>query len=142
MLVDNPALAGKMVVGPVPGNGTTLALLSPASISASCRYPEQAWKFIKFQTEKKWVVAMAQVSDWMPLRNDMANDPAFQDPLMQRFLEIGLKARSYPLPHPAWAEIGTVDIVTAVQRAILEPAKTEQIFRDLDTLLDKKLNDY
>ena len=140
--VDNPAMAGKMSVGPVPGNGATLALLSPASISSSCKYPDQAWKFIKFQAEKKWALERARVSNWMPLRNDMTHEPEIaQDPLLQRFLEIGAKARSYPLPHPAWAEIGTVDIVKAVQRALLEPAQTDQIFRDLDTLLTKKLND-
>jgi ABC-type glycerol-3-phosphate transport system substrate-binding protein len=142
VLVDNPGLAGKMVVGPVPGNGSTLALLAPASISSSCKYPDAAWKFIKFQTEKKWALERARVSNWMPLRNDMANEPdVAKDPLMQRFLEVGANARSYPLPHPAWADIGSVDIVKAVQRALLDPAQTEQIFRDLDAALNKKLND-
>ena len=104
--------------------------------------PDQAWKFIKFQAEKKWALERARVSNWMPLRNDMLNEPEVaRDPLMQRFLEVGAKARSYPLPHPAWADIGTVDIVKAVQRALLDPAQTDQIFRDLDALLNKKLND-
>jgi len=142
MLVDNPSLAGRMTVGPVPGNGATLALLAPASIASSCKYPDQAWKFIKFQAEKKWALERARVSDWMPLRNDMMDEPEIaQDPLLQRFMQIGLQARSYPLPHPAWAEIGGVDVVKAVQRALLDPAHTEQIFRDLDALLNKKLND-
>ncbi len=139
---DNPALAGKIVVGPVPGNGTTLATLAPASISASCKYPEQAWSFIKFQAEKHWAVERARVSNWMPLRNDMSDDPAIaKDPQLQQFLEIGRKARSYPLPHPAWADIAGTDVVKAVQRALLDPAHTDQIFADLDSMLTKKLND-
>ena len=142
VLGDNPGLAGKLVVGPVPGNGVTLATLSSASIAASCKYPNQAWAFIKFQAGKHWAAERARVSNWMPLRNDMAGDPEIaKDPQLQRFLEIGRTARSYPLPHPAWADIAGTDIVKAVQRALLDPARTEQIFRELDVMLTRKLND-
>ncbi len=142
VLGDNPALAGKLLVGPVPGNGATLATLAPASISASCKYPAQAWAFIKFQAEKRWAVERIRVSNWMPLRTDMGDEPSVTgNPQLQQFLEIGRKARSYPLPHPAWADIAGTDVVKAVQRALLEPARTEQIFTELDAMLTKKLND-
>ena len=139
---DNPGLAGKLVIGPVPGNGATLATLASASISASCKYPKQAWAFIKFQTERRWALERARVANWMPLRADLADDPALaSDPQLQQFLAIGRQARSYPLPHPAWADIAGTDVVKAVQRALLDPARTEQIFRELDAMLTKKLND-
>jgi len=54
---------------------------------------------------------------------------------------MGSNARSYPLPHPAWAEIAAVDIVDAVQRALLAPEKTDEIFRELDVKVTKKLRD-
>jgi hypothetical protein len=78
----------------------------------------------------------------MPLRNDLANDPQIRaDPLLAEFVKIGEHARSYPLPSPIWADIAANDIVDAVQRALLAPDKTEEIFRDLDVRLTKKLKD-
>jgi hypothetical protein len=45
------------------------------------------------------------------------------------------------LPSPVWADIAANDIVDAVQKALLAPEKTEQIFRELDARLTKKLRD-
>jgi ABC-type glycerol-3-phosphate transport system substrate-binding protein len=142
---DNPAIEGKMFVAPMPSripNAPTLATVSAHSISQSCRNPEAAWRFIKFDMDKKWAIERAVVANWMPLRRDLANEPRIQaDPLLAEFVRIGTNARSYPLPHPAWADIAANDIVDAVQRALLEPARTEAIFRDLDTRLTRKLRD-
>jgi ABC-type glycerol-3-phosphate transport system substrate-binding protein len=142
---DNPAMKGKSVVGPIPANvpnAPTLATVTASSISSSCANPDAAWKFIKFDAEKKWAIERAKVANWMPLRNDLADDPAIKaDPLLEQFVRIGQNARSYPLPHPLWADIAANDIVDAVQKALLAPEKTEAIFRDLDTRLTKKLRD-
>jgi len=142
---DNPAMKGKSVVGPIPANvpnAPTLATVTASSISSSCANPDAAWKFIKFDAEKKWAIERARVANWMPLRNDLADDPAIKaDPLLEQFVRIGQNARSYPLPHPLWADIAANDIVDAVQKALLAPEKTEAIFRDLDTRLTKKLRD-
>ena len=76
------------------------------------------------------------------MRNDVADDPAVKaDPMLEEFVRMGQHARSYPLPHPAWAEIAANDIVDAVQKALLAPEKTDEIFRDLDARLTKKLRD-
>lgn len=142
---DNPAMAGKSFVAPAPANipnAPTLATVTASSISSSCPNPEAAWKFIKFDAGRKWAVARARVANWMPLRNDLADDPEIKaDPMLAQFVQIGRNARSYPLPHPAWAEIAANDIVDAVQKALLAPDKTDEIFRDLDTRLSKKLRD-
>ncbi len=142
---DNPALAGKMFVATSPSNvpnAPTLATVTASSISSSCANPDVAWKFIKFDAGRKWAIQRAKVSNWMPLRNDLADDPEIKsDPLLAQFVRIGQNARSYPLPHPAWAEIASNDIVDAVQKALLAPEKTDEIFRDLDTRLTKKLRD-
>jgi len=142
---DNPAMKGKMFVAPGPANvpnAPTLTSVAASSISSSCPYPDAAWKFIKFDAGKKWTVERAKVANWMPTRNDMADDPAIEaDPLLAQFVQIGNNARSYPLPSPIWAEIAANDIVDAVQRALLAPDKTEEIFRDLDAKLTKKLKD-
>ncbi len=142
---DNPAMKGKSFVAPGPANipnAPTLATVSASSISTSCPHPEAAWKFIKFDAGKKWAVERARVANWMPLRNDMADDPAIKaDPLLAQFVQIGTNARSYPLPSPIWAEIAANDIVDAVQKALLQPDKTEEIFKDLDVRLTKKLKD-
>ncbi|HTI46654.1 MAG TPA: hypothetical protein VMB76_08860, partial [Casimicrobiaceae bacterium] len=63
------------------------------------------------------------------------------DPMLEQFVKIGQNARSYPLPHPLWADIASNDIVDAVQKALLAPDKTDDIFRELDTKLTKKLKD-
>jgi len=142
---DNPAMKGNMFVAPIPANkanAPTMSTMTASSISASCPHPEAAWKFIKFDSGKKWSIERARVANWMPLRNDLANDPQVKaDPLLAQFVQIGTHARSYPLPSPIWAEIAAGDIVDAVQRALLQPEKTEEIFRELDARLTKKLRD-
>jgi len=142
---DNPAMAGKSFVAPPPANvpnAPTLSTVTASSISASCQHPDAAWKFIKFDADRKWSIARAKVANWMPLRNDLADDPEIKaDPLLGQFVRIGRNARSYPLPHPAWAGIAANDIVDAVQKALLSPEKTDEIFRDLDVRVTKKLRD-
>ena len=142
---DNPAMAGKSFVAPPPANvpnAPTLSTVTASSISASCQHPDAAWKFIKFDADRKWSIARAKVANWMPLRNDLADDPEIQaDPLLAQFVRIGRNARSYPLPHPVWAELAANDIVDAVQKALLAPDKTDEIFKDLDARLTKKLRD-
>jgi ABC-type glycerol-3-phosphate transport system substrate-binding protein len=145
VLGDNPAMKGKMFTTPIPTNvvgAPTLATASASSISASCAHPDAAWKFIKFDADRKWAVQRAVVANWMPLRNDVADDPAIKaDPMLAEFVRMGAHARSYPLPHPAWADIAANDVVDAVQKALLSPERTDEIFRDLDARLNKKLND-
>jgi ABC-type glycerol-3-phosphate transport system substrate-binding protein len=142
---DNPSMNGKSFVAPIPANvpnAPTLATVTASSISASCPNPDAAWKFIKFDAEKKWAVERAKVANWMPLRNDLGDDPAIKaDPMLAQFVQIGTNARSYPLPHPLWADIASNDVVDAVQKALLAPEKTDEIFRDLDARLSKKLKD-
>ncbi|MBS0320649.1 MAG: sugar ABC transporter substrate-binding protein [Proteobacteria bacterium] len=142
---DNPALKGKLFATSNPANvpdAPTLATVTASSISASCKYPEAAWKFIKFDADRKWSIERAVVANWMPMRNDIADAPEIKaDPMLAQFVAMGAHARSYPLPHPAWAEIAANDIVDAVQKALLDPDKTDQIFRELDAKVTKKLND-
>jgi multiple sugar transport system substrate-binding protein len=142
---DNPAMANAMVAAPIPTNApnaTTLATMTPTSISSSCSHPDEAWKFIKFEAEPKWSIMRAKVANWMPLRSDLANDPEIQsDPMLKAFVEMGRNARTYPLPHPLWADIAAGDVVDAVQKALLDPDKTEAVFKALDVKLTKKLND-
>jgi len=136
-------MKGKVFVAPGPANianAPTLATVTASSISTSCPQPDLAWKFIKFDAGRKWAVERARVANWMPMRNDLADDPAIKaDPLLEQFVKIGTNARSYPLPSPVWAEIAANDIVDAVQKALLAPDKTEEIFRDLDARVTKKL---
>jgi ABC-type glycerol-3-phosphate transport system substrate-binding protein len=142
---DNPAMKGKVFVAPGPANianAPTLAVVTASSIAASCPHPDAAWKFIKFDAGRKWAVERARVANWMPMRNDLADDPGIKsDPLLLQFVQIGTNARAYPLPSPIWAEIAANDIVDAVQKALLQPDKTGEIFRDLDVRLTKKLRD-
>jgi ABC-type glycerol-3-phosphate transport system substrate-binding protein len=142
---DNPALTGSIIAAPPPknaDNASTLASVTPTSISASCAHPDIAWKFIKFEAEPKWSVMRAKVANWMPLRGDLLDNPEIKgDPMLTTFLKIGQTARTYPLPHPLWADIAAGDIVDAVQKALLAPDQVEQIFKDLDVKLSKKLKD-
>lgn len=142
---DNPKIEGKMFAAPLPAqipNAPTLATLGAHSISSSCRHPEAAWRFIKFDMGREWAVERAVKANWMPLRRDLADEPAIKaDEMLAQFVRIGANARSYPLPHPIWADIAVNDIVDAVQKALLDPARTEEIFRDLDARLTKKLKD-
>ena len=78
----------------------------------------------------------------MPMRNDLGNEPEVKaDPMLAQFIKIGTNARSYPLPSPIWADIAANDNVDAVQKALLAPEKTDEIFRELDVRLTKKLRD-
>ncbi len=144
--IDNPELEGKLFATRPPAqveNAPTVATLAADSISSNCEHPDEAWEFIKFNNEPKWALMRAQVANWMPLRNDLTDLPEVQsDPMLKQFLEIGQNARTYPLPHPAWAEISQDDVVAAVQEALLEPERTEEIFQNLDQEITQKLNDY
>lgn len=143
---DNPDLDGKLFASFPPmntDNQVTLATMTADSISANCQYPEEAWEFIKFNNERQWAIERARVANWMPLRSDLVDDPAVTaDPTLERFLQFGQHARTYPLPHPAWAEIAATDIVNAVQRALLGQGTIEQVFQQLDADLTRKLNEY
>lgn len=142
---DNPSLKGKMIAAPPPRNAEnapTLATMTASSVAAGCAHPAEAWKFIKFEADAKWSVERARVSNWMPLRSDLMDNPQIKnDTMLTTFLAIGKNARTYPLAHPIWADIAASDIVDAVQNALLKPDQTEAIFRDLDARLTKKLND-
>lgn len=145
VLGDNPDLEGKLFVADPPMNveeKATVATMTADSISSSCAYPDEAWEFIKFNNERKWAVQRATVANWMPLRNDVSDEPEIaNNPMLRKFVEIGGYARTYPLPHPHWADISTNDIVDAVQEALLEPERVEEIFQALDAKLNEKLND-
>ena len=46
------------------------------------------------------------------------------------------------LPQRGWTDFETAkDVVEAVQKALLQPDRTETIFKELDAKLNKKLND-
>ncbi len=112
------------------------------SISESCKFPDAAWKFIEFQSQPKWAVMRATKADWLPLRRDLLDDPQIQaEPDMVAFLKMAQYARAYPLPTPIWSDIGSHDIVIAVQNAILHPDQIEKVFQDLDVTLTRKLKD-
>ncbi len=143
---DNPALKGKMFVAAGPANvpnAPTLASVAASSISASCPHPDAAWKFIKFDAGKKWTVERAEGRelDADAQRHGRRSRRSRPIPLLAQFVAIGNNARSYPLPSPIWAEIAANDIVDAVQRALLAPEKTDEIFTDLDAKVTKKLKD-
>jgi multiple sugar transport system substrate-binding protein len=142
---DNPALKGQMIIGPPPAtiaHPPVVFTQAVTSISASCAHPDQAWKFIEFESQRKWAVMRAVKADWLPLRRDLLDDPQIQaEPDMVAFLTMAQYARAYPLPTPIWADIGSNDIPNAVQNAILHPDQIEPIFRALDATLTRKLRD-
>ena len=142
---DNPALKDGMFVAAPPAtipDPPVVFTEAVASISASCAYPEAAWKFIVFENEKRWAIQRATIAKWLPLRHDLLDEPAIKgDADMLTFLEMAQHARAYPLPSPVWADIAAGDIVTAFQKAILDPARTDAIFRDLDAQVTRKLRE-
>ena len=142
---DNPALKGKLIVAPSPSkvaHSPTLATVTSTSIGAGCAHPEAAWKFIKFEADAKWSIKRAKISNWMPIRNDLANEPDIKnDPILSTFLKIGENAKPYPIPLPIWADVAAGDIVDAVQKALLAPDSIETVFRDLDARITRKLKE-
>ena len=142
---DNPAIKDKIAVAFPPmnaGTKVTMATMAADSISKDCKHPEAAWKFIKFVNDREWGIKRALVSNWMPLRTDLATDPEVKkDPMLVQFLEYGKVARAYPLPHPLWADIAANDIVGAVQSALLKQATVKDAFSKLDAALNAKFKE-
>jgi len=142
---DNPAIKDKIAVAFSPMNTdkkVTLATMAADSISKDCRHVEAAWKFIKFVNEREWAIKRITVSNWMPMRNDIAGDPeASKDPLLAQFLEYGRYARAYPLPNPLWADIAANDIVATVQSVLLKRASVKDAFAKLDADLNRKFKE-
>jgi hypothetical protein len=92
--------------------------------------------------EPQWTSQMVTAANWMPMRNDLLEDEQIaSDPIVQTYLEIGSTALTIPLPTPAWEQIASKDVVEAVQRALQEPDRVEEIFTDLDALVTQRLND-
>lgn len=142
---DNPAIKEKIAVAPLPlgkGGPVTLTTVTCDSISKDSRNPDAAWRFIKHINEREWGIKRAQVSNWLPIRTDLVNDPEVQrDPLLLWFLEYGKVGRAYPIPHPIWADIAANDIINAVQAALLRQGSVRKVFERLDRDLTRKLND-
>lgn len=145
VLGDNPALEGQMLVSAPPANSDdarAVATLTTMSISSNCEYPAEAWEFVKFMNEPEWTSRMVTAANWMPLRNDLLDRPEIaSDPIVQKYLEIGSTALTIPLPTPAWEQIASKDVVEAVQKALQEPDRVEEIFTELDALVTERLND-
>lgn len=145
VIIDNPAMKGKIAVAFPPmqgGRKVTLTTMSADSISKDSKNPEAAWSFVKFISDREWGIKRAVVANWMPLRNDLVDDPEVKkDPMLQQFLEYGKVARAYPLPHPLWADISAQDIPTAVQSALLKKGTIKEVFQKLDADLNKKFKD-
>jgi multiple sugar transport system substrate-binding protein len=145
VLGDNASLRGEILVGMPPINSDqymTVAQVTPVSISANTKHPKEAWEFVKFMLEPKWAVQMVQMANWMPLRSDLMEMPEVKnDPIVQTYLKIGERAMTIPLPVAAWTQISTIDVVNAVQQALQEPDRVEEIFRELDRLVTERLNE-
>ena len=145
VLGDNPELEGDIVVARPPVNdpdGRTVATVTTMSISANCEHPEEAWEFIKFMNKPEYAVQMVAAANWMPLRNDLLDHPEISaDPVVQSFIEMGSDAVTIPLPTAAWSQIAQQDVVEAVQRALQEPDRIEEIFTELDQTVTERLND-
>jgi len=142
---DNPAIQDKIAVAFPPmntGKKVTLATMAADSISKDCKHVEAAWKFVKFVNDREWGIKRALVSNWMPMRTDLASDPEVKkDPMLVQFLEYGKVARAYPLPHPLWADIAANDIVAATQTALLKQVSVKEAFTKLDAELNKKFKE-
>ncbi|GAA4122797.1 ABC transporter substrate-binding protein [Aminobacter aganoensis] len=145
VLSDNPGLKDEIVVGAPPANAPdarTVATVTAMSISSSCAHPKEAWEFIKFMTEPQWAVKMVSASNWMPMRGDVAKDPAVaSNQVVQKFLEMGSTALTIPLPTPAWEQIANKDVVAAVQMALEHPDQVEAIFKELDAQVTARLQE-
>jgi len=145
VLGENPAIKGKIAVAFRPMNTGTKVTVSQVTsdfISKDCKNPEAAWKFLKFWNDREWVVRRALEANWMPLRTDVANDPRLQkDPLLVQFLEFGKSGRGYPLPHPLWMGIAVIDVVPALQAALLKQGTVKEVFSKLDETITKKLKE-
>ena len=127
----------------IPNAPTLATRRGVVDLARAARNPDAAWKFIKFDAGKKWAVERAKVANWMPTaqRHRRRSGDQGRSDCSRSSSQIGNNARSYPLPSPIWAEIAANDIVDAVQKALLAPEKTEEIFKDLDARLTKKLKD-
>ena len=145
VLGDNPELEGQMLVAAPPANSDdarAVATVTTMSISGNCEHPAEAWEFMKFMNEPEWTARMVTAANWMPMRNDLLdNEEIASDPIVQKYLEIGATALTIPLATPAWEQIASKDVVEAVQRALEDPERVEEIFTDLDALVTERLND-
>ena len=145
VLGENAELEGDIVVSAPPANSEdarTVATITAMSISSNCEHPKEAWEFIKFMTEPQWAVKMVSASNWMPMRTDVATDPSVAgNEVVQKFLEMGSTALTIPLATPAWEQIASKDVVEAVQRALQEPERVEEIFTELDALVTSRLQE-
>jgi multiple sugar transport system substrate-binding protein len=145
VLGDNPSLKDDILVGMPPVNSDNfmaVATVTPVNISANTKHPKEAWEFVKFMLEPRWAVQMVQKANWMPLRSDLMDIPEIKnDPIVQTYLAIGEKVLTVPLPVSAWTQIASIDVVKAVQKALQNPDKVEEIFKELDVLVTERLNE-
>jgi multiple sugar transport system substrate-binding protein len=143
--VDNPDMRGNIMVAtpPLAEDGKTVVVVVSNAISNDCQAPAEAWEFVKYMNQPKWAMERQKKASWMPLREDVLDDPYFkEDPLAAAFMGMTKKGIVYPLPHPAWNDIAENDVVAAMQEALLDPESRTQVFETLDENVTNKLADY
>jgi len=87
-------------------------------IASYCKYPEEAWNFIKFVTNKDHAADLAMVMGSFPTRADAAKDPRFtSDPGRKMFME----QMKYSFARPRaryWLKINDEIISKALREAM------------------------
>jgi len=68
-------------------------------IFKTCRYPRQAWEFVRFLISRKNDLLLLELTSQLPIRGELLVDPTFADyfkrnPRMVQFAEQLLTARS------------------------------------------------
>jgi len=107
----------------------TTAFLKAHMISASSRYPEEAWKLIKFLTSREIATKWFKDNGVTPSRKDVAEIPEIKNhPFASVVSAEVARARFEPLI-PQWPQI--VDaFTTATQEAITKQKSPEQALGD------------
>jgi len=142
---DNPALEGKIEVAFLPMNTSskvTLSSMGCDEISKDCKHPDDAWSFILFNNNREFSIQRAIVSDWMPARSDVVDDPRVaDDPMLQKFIEYGNYARAYPFACPIVEEISANLVPQAVQAVLLGEGTAKDVFSKLDEELTARVQE-
>jgi multiple sugar transport system substrate-binding protein len=148
--VDNPELLAKTVIVPGPAGPTgihaNMTSYDPWVISANSKYPELAKKLLlkMFEVDNQGQYVQLQGGYTMPYYADLREDPMWDDPYLQAFLENGKYSHTtwWPGPKTPWSvKVENVHILQNMYtRVLLEgqdiEASIDQAVKELEELRD------
>ncbi|MGE5586469.1 MAG: sugar ABC transporter substrate-binding protein [Bacillota bacterium] len=131
---DNPNLAGKIGVAPIPYSKRPASFTGGSNlvVFSQSKKKDLAWDYMKLLLEPKHQLAWAQLVKFFPARMSVLKDPSIaKDPVLSVYADNLKYGRTYPAIHQ-WGQVeNTKILLKAVQEIMMGKKTVEQAMQEL-----------